>query len=214
MTRGTEVDGPWEIDAVAALPSGHVAHLAHAPQLHPPGTTFAYDNGGPHLVSAAASEILGEPVSSYAARHLFARLGVDALDWPTDPEGHPTGSDGLRLSAGALGALGQLWLDHGQVSGRPLLDPQFFAGMTRPQSPGGPPERVPYGYLTWTPTSMIMAGGWAGNHLLVVPAAEAVVVITGDPGFQPGPPPSDRLPDDWRPALDLVRRHLLPVLAD
>ena len=118
MTRGAKVDGPWEIDAVAALPSGHVAHIANAPQLHPPGTRFTYDNGGPHLVSAAASEILGEPVSDYAARHLFTPIGLSDLEWPTDPEGYPTGSDGLRLSADALGALGQLWLDHGQVSGQ------------------------------------------------------------------------------------------------
>jgi len=213
MTRGAQVDGPWDIDAIAARSSGHVAHIANAPQLHPPGTRFAYDNGGPHLVSAAATEILGEPVSAYAARRLFAPVGLSTLDWPTDPEGYPTGSDGLRLSADALGALGQLWLDHGRVSGRALLDPQFFAEMTRPQSAGGPPEGVPYGYLTWTPTPMIMAGGWAGHHLLVIPAAAAVVVTTGDPGFEPGPPPSDQLPKDWRPALDLVRRHLLPVLA-
>ena len=63
MTRGARDDGPWEIDAVTARPSGHVVHIANAPQLHPPGTRFAYENGGAHLVSAAASEILGEPVS-------------------------------------------------------------------------------------------------------------------------------------------------------
>jgi len=212
MTRGARDDGPWEIDAVSARPSGHVVHIANAPQLHPPGTRFGYENGGAHLVSAAASEILGEPVSDYAAGRLLAPIGVSSLDWPTDPEGYPTGSHGLRLSADALGALGQLWLDHGRVAGRPLLDPPFFAEMTRPQSAGGPPEGVPYGYLTWTPTPMILAGGWAGQHLLVVPAAAAVVVTTGDPGYEAGPPPSDQLPGDWRPALDLVRRHLLPVL--
>ena len=116
MTRGAQVDGPWDIDAVSARPSGHVAHIAHAPQLYPPGTRFAYENGGAHLVSAAASEILGEPVSDYAARQLFAPLGVSNIDWPTDPEGYPTGSHGLRLSADALGALGQLWLEHGRLA--------------------------------------------------------------------------------------------------
>jgi hypothetical protein len=37
-------------------------------------------------------------------------------------------------------------------------------------------------------------------------------VTTGDPGFEPGPPPTDQLPADWQPALTLVRRHLLPTL--
>jgi hypothetical protein len=46
----------------------------------------------------------------------------------------------------------------------------------------------------------------------VVVLPGAVVVTTGDPGFDPGPPPRDDLPADWRPALDLVREHLLPVL--
>jgi hypothetical protein len=37
-------------------------------------------------------------------------------------------------------------------------------------------------------------------------------VTTGDPGFDLGPPPTDDLPENWLPALDLARRHLLPVL--
>jgi hypothetical protein len=45
-----------------------------------------------------------------------------------------------------------------------------------------------------------MAGGWAGQHLLAVPAAAAVVVVTG-PEVSFGPPPSDELPGDWAPAL-------------
>ena len=45
-----------------------------------------------------------------------------------------------------------------------------------------------------------------------MPAAPAVVVVTGDPQFRPLPPPTDELPPDWPPALDFVRTHLLPVL--
>jgi hypothetical protein len=58
----------------------------------------------------------------------------------------------------------------------------------------------------------VLAGGWAGQHVLVLPDVAAVVVTTGDPGFEFGPPPTDDLPREWRPGLSLVRRHLLPVL--
>ena len=82
----------------------------------------------------------------------------------------------------------------------------------RPHSAGGPPEDRPYGFLTWVDGDHFFAGGWAGQHVVVVPAARAVVVVTGDPRFRLGPPPTDELPPDWRPALDLVRTHLLPAL--
>ena len=68
------------------------------------------------------------------------------------------------------------------------------------------------GFLTWVDADGWLAGGWAGQHVLVLPAASAVVVTTGDPRFRFGPPPSDELPGDWRPALDLVRRHLVAAL--
>ena len=84
--------------------------------------------------------------------------------------------------------------------------------MTTAHTGGGPPEERPYGYHVWLDDGMPLAGGWAGQHLLVVPDADAVVVVTGDAGFDPGPPPTDAMPPDWQPALGLVRAHLLPVL--
>jgi len=214
MTRGARVDGPWEFDEVAILPGGQVARIAAAPQLVAPGTEFRYDDCAPHLVSAAAAEILGESVGDFAARELFGPLGLGDVRWPTDPDGISWGSAGVAMSAPDLGRLGQLWLAGGLLDDRPLLEPGFFEEMTTPQSAGGPPEKVPYGLLTWLPPDLIMAGGWAGQHLLVVPRAGAVVVTTGDPGFSLGPPASDRLPPDWQPALTLIRTHLLPVLLD
>jgi hypothetical protein len=66
----------------------------------------------------------------------------------------------------------------------------------------------------WLDPAGPLAGGWAGQHVLVVPSADAVVVVTGDPAFDPGPPPTDALPPDWRPALELIRQELVPVLLD
>ena len=37
MTRGAQVDGPWDSDAVALLPRGQVSHIAAAPQVTCPG---------------------------------------------------------------------------------------------------------------------------------------------------------------------------------
>jgi len=84
--------------------------------------------------------------------------------------------------------------------------------MTAVQSAGGPPEHLSYGYLTWTDSATFLAGGWAGQHVLVLPASKAVIVTTGDPQFTFGPPPRDALPPDWKPALELVRRYILPEL--
>ena len=212
MTRGAETGGAWDVDEVTALPGGQVAHLARAPQRTPPGAAFAYDNGASHLLSAAAGAVLGEPVDDHAARERLAPLGIAAPDWDRDPDGVPFGYGHLRLSADDLGRLGRLLLDGGRVEGRPLLDPAFLAAMTTPHTPGGAPEDRPYGYQLWLDDGMLLAGGWAGQHLLVVPEADAVVVTTGDAGFDPGPPPRDAMPPDWQPALTLVRQLLLPVL--
>lgn len=214
MTRGAETGGAWDVDEITALQGGQVAHIAAAPQRTAPGASFAYDNGASHLLAAAASSILGEPVSEYADRELFAPLGFHGARWTCDPDGTPFGYGHLHLRAVDLARLGQLWLDGGRHQGHQLVDPGFFAQMTRPHSSGGPPEELPYGFLTWLDGSTLIAGGWAGQHLVVMPHAAAVIVITGDPRFDPGPPARDELPADWRPALDLVRRHLLPVLVE
>jgi CubicO group peptidase (beta-lactamase class C family) len=212
MTRGAQVDGRYDLDEVTALPSGWVRRIAEAPRVDPPGRAFRYDNGAAHLLSAALTGALGEGVDVVAERELFDPLGIEDADWLLDPEGIAVGAGFLRLSAGHLATLGQLWLDGGRWRGRPLVDPAFLQAMLRRQSAGGPPEGCGYGFLTWIAEDHFFAGGWAGQHVMVVPAARAVIVVTGDPGFRLGPPPTDDLPPDWRPARDLVLTHLLPAL--
>lgn len=180
---------------------------------HLPGTTFTYDDAGVHLLSAAATAVLGEPLADFARRSVLEPIDVDLQSWPADPDGITWGSTGVESTAADLGRVGQLWLDRGRYHGRRLISDQFFTAMTTAHSPGGPPESVPYGYLIWLPTDMYLAGGWGGQHLLVIPHADTVIVTMGDTGFRPGPPPHDNLPHNWRPALDLVRHHLLPALA-
>ena len=212
MTRGAQVDGPWDVDELTARAGPLVPHIARAPQLQEPGSGFRYDNGGCHLVAAALTAVVDEPLLAFVARELFEPLGMEPTGWLQDEQGIPLGYGHLRISADDLGRLGTLWLDRGRVDGRSILDDGYLGQMLSRQSPGGAPEELPYGFLTWIDADGWLAGGWAGQHVLVLPAASAVVVTTGDPRFRFGPPPSDELPGDWRPALDLVRRHLLEAL--
>ncbi len=212
MTRGAQVDGAWEVDALTARAGALVPHIASAPQVAPPGQRFRYDDGGCHLLAAALTAVVDEPLRGYVHRELFEPLGMRPEGWREDDQGVPLGYAHLRVGAADLGRLGQLWLDGGLVGGRRLVSPAHLQAMLRPQTAGGAPEQLPYGFLTWIDADGWLAGGWAGQHVLVLPDAGAVVVTTGDPQFRFGPPPSDALPDDWRPALDLVRQHLVPAL--
>ncbi|GAB2668017.1 serine hydrolase domain-containing protein [Kribbella swartbergensis] len=209
MTRGARIE---DVDELTALPGGQVARIAGAPQEHEPGSRFGYDDGAAHLLSAAACELLGESVADVTRRELFEPLGITQAEWRCDPDGIPFGYAHLSISADGLARIGRLWLSDGTWHGRQLLAPAYFAEFRRPQSAGGPPEGLPYGFLTWIGGESLLAGGWAGQHLLVVPSAGAVIVTTGFPNFRFGPPPADDLPPDWRPALDLIRAHVLPVL--
>ncbi|HEY6749545.1 MAG TPA: serine hydrolase domain-containing protein, partial [Mycobacteriales bacterium] len=115
MTRGAEVEGPYEIDEVTALPSGWVRRVAEAPRREEPGRTFRYDNGAAHLLSAALTGALGEGVDAVAERELFRPLGIEGADWLRDPDGIACGAGFLRLGAEHLAALGRLWLDGGRL---------------------------------------------------------------------------------------------------
>ncbi len=200
MTRGAETGGAWDVDAVTAYDGDQVRHVALAPQRTPPGTAIAYDDGGTHLLAAVLDHSLPGGLLAFAERSLLGPLGVDDWHWQRDRAGVPYGFAHLSLSAAALSRLGQLWLDDGRWHGRVLVDPGFLAAMMRASSPGGPPEHLPYGRLCWLDGAGPLAGGWAGQHVLVVRSARAVVVTTGDPAFDPGPPPTDALPPGWRPA--------------
>jgi CubicO group peptidase (beta-lactamase class C family) len=213
MTRGSRADGPYEIDEVMALPAGWLARIIAADRLDPPGTRFRYDNGATHLLGAVLVRLTGMALRDYAARHLFGPLGIHDWHWPRDPDGLDYGFAHLRLRAADLARLGTLWLDGGAWEGRQLVDPGFAREMTTAQSAGGPPENCGYGYGLWVDDHGPFAGGWAGQHVTLVPPARAVIVTTGDPRFDPGPPPTDELRPGWRPARDLVVEHLVPALS-
>jgi CubicO group peptidase (beta-lactamase class C family) len=196
MTGGTRADGPWEIDEVMARPEGWVEFLAAAPARDPPGARFRYDNGAAHVLGWGLAQAVGMSLGDYARAQLFAPLGIVRFEWPADPEGHLYGFGHLRLAPRDLARLGELW----RAGGEGLLDPAYARAATSPQSAGGPPEDVAYGFLWWVADDSFFAGGYAGQSLVVAPARGLVAVTTGEEA---------RLRPGWRNARHLVAQHLL-----
>jgi CubicO group peptidase (beta-lactamase class C family) len=185
MTGGTENDGPWEIDEVIALPSSWRAHIEAAPQLDPPGDRFRYDNAAVHLLGCVLADTLGRSLADYAEERLFRPLGIEAFEWPSDPEGYSWGFGHLRLRPRDLARIGELW----RRGGEGIVPAAYVEEATRAHTSGGPPEGEGYGYLWWVGERSFFAGGYAGQALVVLPEERLVVAATGT---------EERLRPGWR----------------
>ena len=124
----------------------------------------------------ALERAVGEPLSDFARRALFAPLGIDRAEWPSTPLGQTSTAGGLLLTSRALVELGSLAL--GRNPG--IVPVEWLAVSTRPHARID--ERTDYGYLWWLRSfgghlSQYMTGT-GGNRVHVFPSLELVVVIT------------------------------------
>ncbi|HWT25478.1 MAG TPA: serine hydrolase [Solirubrobacteraceae bacterium] len=102
------MDGPYDLDAVMALPSGWAERVIAAPRVHAPGRVFAYDNGASYLLGVGLAERVGTSLGAFAEEALFAPLGMRDVRWLRGPDGHDVGCAHLRIRAQDLGVVGEL----------------------------------------------------------------------------------------------------------
>ena len=157
-----------------------VRTLLNRPVVTDPGTSFSYDDGSAHLLSAVLTRATGKSASELAARELFAPLGILRTRWGSDGQGRSLGSTGLFLRPRDLLRLGRLYLERGRWHGRQLVPASWVRRSTTRQAsvPGG----YAYGYLWWVntgPSRGFLAQGYGGQVLAVFPRLDLVVVVTG-----------------------------------
>ncbi len=145
-----------------------------------PGTRWAYNSGGSHLMSAVVRAATGQTIAQYAEEHLFAPLGIDDYYWKMTPRGLPDTEGGLYLEARDLAKIGHLMLRDGNWDGQRLLPEGWARAASARQV-----ERVNgagwgYGYQWWrtdTRDTEIWAGlGFGDQYLLVLPEHDLVAV--------------------------------------
>ena len=152
-----------------------VRHVLERDMISPPGTTYVYCSPAVHLLAAALIKPSGQNALEFAEQYLFSPLGIDDTDWhwPLDPQGIVHGWGDLQLHPHAMARFGQMFLNQGMWDQTQVVSSQWVERATQPQ---------PWRYLWWQPPffeNAYAAAGRGGQHIIVQPDRNLVVVATG-----------------------------------
>jgi CubicO group peptidase (beta-lactamase class C family) len=150
------------------------------PVAYEPGTYYAYNTGGSHILSVILQAASGQKTADYAADRLFAPLGIGQHEWLESPQGESSGGFGLFLTPREMAKLGYLFLNGGRWEDRQLFSTDYAIAATTYQSAGDSTGLAAYGYQWWV-TSVYglpayFALGYGGQYVYVVPALDLIVV--------------------------------------
>jgi len=161
-----------------------VQHILDLPMAAEPGTTFGYNSGGSHLLSALITIHTGQSAEQFASQYLFGPLGIRRYTWPADAQGNSFGWGDLRLTSPDMARFGYLFLKKGQWEGKQIVSRRWVKEATRSHIDTG--DEAGYGYQWWVREDPFRfeALGRAGQRITVLPQLATVLVETGG-GYEP-----------------------------
>ena len=180
------------------------------PIVYKPGTRFLYNSVASHTLSAIVQKVTGQKTIDYLRRRLFDPLGIEGMDWETDPRGNNTGGWGLRLKTEDMAKFGQLFLQEGKWQGRQILPATWIeqaSTMKIEQDPNASEARKDasdwlqgYCYQMWRSRhNCYRADGAFGQFIIIMPDQDALVAITAETS-------------NMQSEINLVWQHILPSL--
>jgi CubicO group peptidase (beta-lactamase class C family) len=201
---------PDPTGAVGSRDTNWVKGFLALPILNEPGTKFLYNSLATYMLSAIVQKVTGQKVVDYLTPRLFKPLGIQGMDWETDPKGINTGGWGLRVKTEDIARFAQLYLQKGKWNGKQILPAEWVeeaTSMKIEQAPDAPQSKKDssdwlqgYCYQFWRSRNHSYRGDGAfGQYALVFPEQDAIIAITSETA-------------DMQGELNLVFEHLLPAM--
>lgn len=196
MTAGLDDTGL----ALRGVAGDQFAINAAAPLRDAPGTRWAYNTAGYHLLFHVLERATGQSIEPFARSRLLGPLGMDQTRWITSEgageEGAVTNYYSASSTARDLARFGDLILGGGGWNGRRFVGADILQTLLAPSQDLNPS----YGLLWWSnvrpgadafgrrdalrfpsaPPDTVAALGAGGQMLLIVPSRNLVVVRQGD----------------------------------
>ncbi len=161
--------------------------VLEAPMVKEPGTYADYGSANPFLLGIYLSYRLDIPLGFYVADKLFSPLGITNYILNTDDtKSTPYLGGGFRLTPRDMLKFGQLYLNGGTWNGKQIISEQWVEESFKKHVQLQDRNKIEYGYQWWhgaydingESIATVEARGSGGQRIFVVPALEAVVVIT------------------------------------
>lgn len=156
-----------------------------------PGSRWSYSSGTSNILCQVVQDAIGggPETAAFAREALFAPLGMTSAVLETDGTGGMVCSSFSYATARDWARFGQLYLDDGVWQGERLLPAGWVDYTTTPVELA---TETPYGAHWWLnagpggrtrlpgmPSDTFWASGNEGQHVVVVPSADLVVVRLG-----------------------------------
>ena len=152
-----------------------------------PGTIYQYRSGDTELLAMVLVAATGKSISQFATENLWGQIGaMEDVPWNLDKEGGIEKAYCCFYSnARDFARVGNLYLNKGEVDGKPLVDRDYMEKSITPINiPDRQGENVDfYGYQWWlynyADTPVFYARGFLGQYVFVFPEKNMIVVRLG-----------------------------------
>lgn len=193
-----------------------VSCILERPLVNKPGTSYTYSGGNMILLGEIIRSATHLDIEEFSKKYLFEPLEVDSSQWELRFEnGVIEAAGSLIITPRAMAKIGVTFLNNGVWNGKRIVSEEWveksavpFPGNLGINVPGEASGKEGYSYGWWTKTypiagkkvNMYSAGGWGGQHIMVLPEVNTVVIFTGGNYVTKRPP------------FKILKKYIIPAI--
>ena len=184
--EGLPYNDPRNTGSVMEASADWVSYVIDRPMSDEPGACFNYNSGATMLLSHIFQKATGQDIEEYAAKHLFAPLGIIKYFWKRTPEGLADTEGGLYLERHDLAKIAYLFHMNGVWEGKQIVSRAWVKDSLTPSVTVSAATGVKYGFKWWLypysnddPRLAFAGSGFGGQRPIAIPAYDLVLVFTG-----------------------------------